>query len=59
MDDKIRSVVRYIINEAITNPDESIRDMANESFERYDIPLVAKWTDSMREPIELYHYQGE
>ena len=55
MEGNTRDLILHIINEAHKNPDECMKHIANEAFERFDIPLDAHWSHDDREPIELKH----
>ena len=46
--------IAYIANEAHKHPDESIRDMANEAIDLYDLHLGAEFTDDGNAPIAVY-----
>jgi hypothetical protein len=38
--------LKYVVNEAQGNPNDSVRDICNEAFVKYDIPLLAAWETS-------------
>jgi hypothetical protein len=38
--------LKYVDNEAQGNPHDSVRDICNEAFVKYDIPLLAAWETS-------------
>jgi hypothetical protein len=47
------SALRYVANESQRNPMESVRDMCNEAFERYKIPMTAQWSGNDDHPIKF------
>jgi len=47
------SALKYVANESQRNPMESVRDMCNEAFDRYGIPMTAQWSGSDDYPIKF------
>ena len=47
------SALRYVANESQRNPMESVRDMCNEAFDRYKIPMTAQWSGNDDHPIKF------
>ena len=52
---KLLSCIRYILNEAHSNIDDSLVDIANEAFDKENLRYLAEWADSDDEPINLCH----
>ncbi len=51
--DALLDALRYVANECQRNPMDSVRDIANEAFDTYDLPLVAEWSDDPDRPISI------
>ena len=51
MEEDFIKAIRYIANECQKSPDDSVRDICNEAFERCDLPFNAHWSSDSREPI--------
>lgn len=47
------SALRYVANESQCNPNDSVRDMCNEAFDRYNIPMTAQWSGNDTRPIKF------
>jgi len=47
------SALRYVANEAQRHPMESVRDIINEAFDRYNLPLDAEWSGYDALPIRF------
>lgn len=47
------NAIWYICNECQRNPDDSVRDIANEAFDRFGLNYSANWTSNDREPISI------
>jgi hypothetical protein len=52
------SALRYVANESQRNPMESVRDMCNEAFDRYNIPMTAQWSGNDDHPIKFISDNG-
>lgn len=51
MEEDLIKAIRYIANECQKSPEDSVRDICNEAFEKHDIPLNAHWSSDIYEPI--------
>jgi hypothetical protein len=45
--------LRYVANECQRNPMDSVRDILNEAFDTYDLPLHAEWSDDPEQPVSI------
>jgi len=43
----------YVANNAQKSPNDSVRDICNEAFDTFDLPLWAKWSDDPDHPISF------
>jgi hypothetical protein len=43
----------YVANNAQQSPNDSVRDICNEAFDTFDLPILAKWSDDPERPISF------
>ena len=43
----------YVANNAQQSPHDSVRDICNEAFDTFDLPILAKWSDDPERPISF------
>jgi len=43
----------YVANNAQKSPNDSVRDICNEAFDTFNLPLLAKWSDDLHHPISF------
>jgi hypothetical protein len=51
--DDLLSALRHVANECQRNPMDSVRDILNEAFDTYDLPIHAEWADDPENPISI------
>lgn len=45
--------LKYVANECQKHPHDSVRDILNEAFEHFDLPIYAEWSDDPDCPIYI------
>lgn len=43
----------HVANESQKSPHDSVRDICNEAFDTFDLPIWAKWSDDPDRPISF------
>lgn len=51
--DALLDALRYVANECQRNPMDSVKDILNEAFDDYGLPLYAEWSDDPDRPISI------